>query len=138
MYGCLLYTSHWGPGLQPRHVPQWKSNWRHFVSQAGTQSTELHQPRLPHLKNSFIEIQFTYTIQFKYIIQVSIESIKFNNFSYTHKVVQLSPQTILEHFITSKKKPYTLLSHPTHHFSPPAISTKKLIMDLPILDISHQ
>ena len=22
MYGCLFHTPYWGPGLQPRHVPQ--------------------------------------------------------------------------------------------------------------------
>ena len=26
MCGCLLRAPHWGPGLQPRHVPDWESN----------------------------------------------------------------------------------------------------------------
>ena len=47
MCGCLSHAPpHWGPGPQPRHVPNWESNQRPFGSQAGTQSTEPHQPGL--------------------------------------------------------------------------------------------
>ena len=42
MCGCLSCTPHWGPGSQPKHVPQLATLW--FT--AGSQSTELHQPRL--------------------------------------------------------------------------------------------
>ena len=31
----------------PGMCPDWESNWRPFGSQAGTQSTELHQPDYP-------------------------------------------------------------------------------------------
>ena len=44
MCGCLLHTPTWGPGAQPRHVPWLESNQWPFGSQAGTQSTEPHQP----------------------------------------------------------------------------------------------
>ena len=39
MCGCLLRAPYWGPGLQPRHVPNWESNWQPFGSQASAQST---------------------------------------------------------------------------------------------------
>ena len=32
--GCRQSAPHWGPGLQPRHVP-WESNWQTFVSSLG-------------------------------------------------------------------------------------------------------
>ena len=41
---CLLHTPYYGPGLQPRMCPDWESNLQPFGSQAGTQSTEPHQP----------------------------------------------------------------------------------------------
>ena len=44
MCGCLPYTPYWGPGWQPRHVPDWESNTWPFGSQAVAQSTEPHQP----------------------------------------------------------------------------------------------
>ena len=44
--GCLLHAPDWGAGLQPRHVSDWESNRRPSGSQAGTQSTEPHQPGL--------------------------------------------------------------------------------------------
>ena len=34
----------WEPGLQPRHVPWLGINWRPFILQATTQSTEPHLP----------------------------------------------------------------------------------------------
>ena len=43
MCGCLSCTRYWGPGPQPRRVP-WLEI-KPFGSQAGTQSTEPHQPR---------------------------------------------------------------------------------------------
>ena len=46
MCGCLWRAPHWGPGPQPRHVPDWESNQRPFGLQAGIQPTELHQPGL--------------------------------------------------------------------------------------------
>ena len=46
MWGCLLHALYWGPGPEPRHEPNWESNRRPFGSQAGTQSTEQHQPGL--------------------------------------------------------------------------------------------
>ena len=35
----------WGPDPQPRHCPDWELNQQPFSSQAGTESTEPHQPR---------------------------------------------------------------------------------------------
>ena len=46
MCGCLSCTPCWGPGPQPRHVPQLGFEPEIFGSQACTQSTELHQPGL--------------------------------------------------------------------------------------------
>ena len=46
MCGCLSSAPNWGPGPQPGHVPDRESNWQHFGSQSGTQSTEPHQPGL--------------------------------------------------------------------------------------------
>ena len=40
----------------PGMCPDWELNWRSFGSQAGTQSTEPHQPGLnffPKLRNTF-------------------------------------------------------------------------------------
>ena len=44
MCGCFSHTPYWGPGPQPRHVPDWKSNQRPFGLQGGAQSTAPHQP----------------------------------------------------------------------------------------------
>ena len=44
MCGCLLHSPNWGPGPNPGMCPDWESNRRPFASQAGTQSTEPHQP----------------------------------------------------------------------------------------------
>ena len=44
MCGCLSCAPYWGPGLQPRHVPDWESNQQPFDLQAGAQPTEQHQP----------------------------------------------------------------------------------------------
>ena len=44
--GCLLHTPDWELGLQPRHVPWLGIEPVIFGSQAGTQSTEPHQPGL--------------------------------------------------------------------------------------------
>ena len=44
---CFSHAPYWGPGLQPRHVPWLGINWisrQPCGSQAGTQSTDLHQP----------------------------------------------------------------------------------------------
>ena len=46
MWGGLSCTPYWEPGSQPRHVPWQESNQWPFGSQAGTQSTEPHQPGL--------------------------------------------------------------------------------------------
>ena len=53
MCGCLSRAPYWQCGLQPRRVPSlgiklenWESDWRPFGLQAGTQSTEPHQPEL--------------------------------------------------------------------------------------------
>ena len=39
-----LTHPHWGPGWQPDTCSDWASNWGPFGPQAGTQSTEPHQP----------------------------------------------------------------------------------------------
>ena len=46
-----LRTPYWGPDLacNPGMCPDWESNRRPFVSQAGTQSTERHQLGLDYL-----------------------------------------------------------------------------------------
>ena len=44
MRGCLSHAPYWGPGSKPGMSPDWESNWQPFGSQAGTQSTEPHQP----------------------------------------------------------------------------------------------
>ena len=46
MCGCLFCTPYWGPYLahNPGMCPDWESNQRPFGLQAGTQSTEPHQP----------------------------------------------------------------------------------------------
>ena len=45
MCACLSCVPYWGPGLQPPGMcPDWELNQRPFGLQAGTQSTESHQP----------------------------------------------------------------------------------------------
>ena len=46
MRGCLSRAPYWGPDLvhNPGMCPDWESNQQPFGSQAGTQSTEPHQP----------------------------------------------------------------------------------------------
>ena len=44
MCDCLSRAPYWGPGLQPRHMPWLGLNWPPLGSQAGTQSTQPHQP----------------------------------------------------------------------------------------------
>ena len=44
MCGCLSHVLYQGPALQPSMCPDWESNQRPFGLQAGTQSTEPHQP----------------------------------------------------------------------------------------------
>ena len=44
MSGCFSRGPHWGPSLQPRHVPWWGMEHATLCSQAGTQSTEPYQP----------------------------------------------------------------------------------------------
>ena len=44
--GCLLHGPHWGPGLQPRHVPWWGIEPATLWFTARAQSTQLHQPGL--------------------------------------------------------------------------------------------
>ena len=46
MRGCLSPGPHWGPGLQPRHVPRLGIQLVTLWFAAHTQSTELHQPGL--------------------------------------------------------------------------------------------
>ena len=46
MCGCFSCAPYWGPGLQPRHVPDRELNWRPFGLKACAQSTEPHQPGL--------------------------------------------------------------------------------------------
>ena len=49
----------------PGMCPGWESNWRPFGSQAGTQSTEPHQPELLvfilHLTSFYVEITLEVT-----------------------------------------------------------------------------
>ena len=46
MCGCLFHVPNWGPGPQPRHVPQLGVELAPFGSQASAQPTEPHQPGL--------------------------------------------------------------------------------------------
>ena len=43
MCGYLSRNPYWDLAHNPGMCPDWESNWRPFVSQAGTQSTEPHQ-----------------------------------------------------------------------------------------------
>ena len=68
---CLLPRN---PTCNPGMCPDWESNWRPFVLQAGTQSTELHQPGLHSVVLiqhfiwfyflSFLEYQFYFLFWF--------------------------------------------------------------------------
>ena len=50
MCGCLSHAPYWGPDPQPRHVPSLGIELvTLFGSEAGTQSTEPHQPGPPHV-----------------------------------------------------------------------------------------
>ena len=49
MCGCLSHNPHWGLAHNPSICPDWESNWQPFDSQAGTPSTEPHQPSQYHL-----------------------------------------------------------------------------------------
>ena len=44
MCGCLLCIPTGDLACNPGMCPNWESNWQPFGSQAGTQSTEPHQP----------------------------------------------------------------------------------------------
>ena len=46
MRGCLSHAPNWGHDLthNPGMWPDWELNWQLIGSQAGTQSTEPHQP----------------------------------------------------------------------------------------------
>ena len=55
MCGCLSCAPYCGNGQQPSMCPDWGSNWRLFDSQAGTQSTKLHQPGQDKLSISYSE-----------------------------------------------------------------------------------
>ena len=48
MFGCLSHACSTLGDLthNPGMCPEWESNWRPFGLEAGTQSTELHQPGL--------------------------------------------------------------------------------------------
>ena len=46
MCGCLSHLPTGDPARNPGLCPDWESNQRPFGSQAGTQSTEPHQPGL--------------------------------------------------------------------------------------------
>ena len=48
--GCFSHTLNWGPGPQPRHVPQLGTKPATLSSQATTQPTEPHQAWLTSLK----------------------------------------------------------------------------------------
>ena len=59
--GCLSHAPYWGPGPQARHAP--------FGSQAGTQSTEPHQPGLPFFfTHIIITTTFDLLIEFHFFI----------------------------------------------------------------------
>ena len=58
MCGCLSCGPHWGPGLQPRHVPQLGIEPATLWFAARAQSTELHQPGLV----------FSFKLRHEYII----------------------------------------------------------------------
>ena len=44
MCGCPSCAPSWGPTHNPGTYPDWESNQQPFGLQAGTQSTEPHQP----------------------------------------------------------------------------------------------
>ena len=51
MCRCLSGAPNWRPGPQPRHLPDWESNWRTLGSPTRAESTEPHQPG--HIFNIF-------------------------------------------------------------------------------------
>ena len=46
MCGCLSSSLYWDLDCNPGICPDWELNWQPFGLQAGTQSTEPHQPGL--------------------------------------------------------------------------------------------
>ena len=80
--------------------------------------------------NSFMEIKFKH-------YAIHLFKVLFNDFSI-FRVVQPTPQSILEHFITPKRNPIPARSHSPFHLDPyPEVTTNVLSvsMDLPILNI---
>ena len=67
MCGCLSCGPHWGPGLQPRHVPWLGIKLVTLWFTACAQSTELHQPGL-----NFFLIWFLHIWLLKFFLPVEI------------------------------------------------------------------
>ena len=61
MCGCLSCGLHWGPGLQPRHVPSLRIEQVRLWFAAHTQSTELYQPGLNQILMHLIHLKKTTT-----------------------------------------------------------------------------
>ena len=64
MCGCLSHGPHWGPGLQPRHVPWLGIKQVTLWFTAHAQPTELHQPGQGKL---FLIITSNYTLEMNVI-----------------------------------------------------------------------
>ena len=54
MCGYHSNAPHWGPGHNPGMCPYWELNWVPFGPQAQAQSTELHQPGLIYISETYI------------------------------------------------------------------------------------
>ena len=96
MCGCLSHALCRGPGPQPRHVPRLGIIWRPFHSQAGTQSTEPHQPE----PNSYVfkclnekDIFYIYPqfYNFQHFLPLHSLSFYLKSFSFSLKETFCSP-----------------------------------------------
>ena len=65
--GCLSHVPNWGPGQQPRHVP-----WLGLSLQAGSQSTEPHQPELENSLEQMDFILSSHVSKLLYQIRITI------------------------------------------------------------------
>ena len=147
MCGCLSHDPYWGPGVQPRHVP-WLGIEPVTLGFAGWHSIHWATQQPEHFPYIFLLI-YEYSLHVKGILKSFIViKLKYHAFYSLNCTIQWllvysqnwpSAQTILEHFITLRKKNSNPLScypqslHPSHSL---ATTILFFITILPILDIS--